>query len=86
MSENSDNTMIVRCEEVESLAILYVYDELDAPARAALQAHTHETSELIGARMPQVNPVTADRRPHGNAGVFAQRRTVAPAPFMPGID
>jgi anti-sigma factor RsiW len=39
VSENSDNTMIVRCEEIESLAILYACDELDAPARGALEAH-----------------------------------------------
>ncbi len=39
VSENSNNTMIVRCEEIESLAILYACDELDAPAREALQAH-----------------------------------------------
>ena len=31
--------MIIRCEEIESLAILYACDELDAAARAALDAH-----------------------------------------------
>ena len=31
--------MIIRCEKIESLAILYACDELDAAARAALEAH-----------------------------------------------
>ncbi len=39
MSENSNNAIIVRCEQIESLAILYACNELDADARAALEAH-----------------------------------------------
>ena len=45
MSENLNNagqfnnSMTVRCEEIESLAILYSCDELDPAARAALEAH-----------------------------------------------
>ena len=39
MSEHSDNAMIIRCEEIESLAILYACDELDASTRAVLEAH-----------------------------------------------
>jgi hypothetical protein len=33
------DTVAVRCEEMEQLAVLYVSDELDAAARSGLQAH-----------------------------------------------
>ena len=42
MNEHSNNEMAVRCEDFESLAVLYACDELDAGARAAVEAHVGE--------------------------------------------
>jgi anti-sigma factor RsiW len=39
VNEQSENTKPVRCEDFEPLAILYACDELDAPARADVEAH-----------------------------------------------
>jgi anti-sigma factor RsiW len=40
VNDNPNNAMTVRCEEIESLAILYACDELDPTVRAALEKHT----------------------------------------------
>jgi hypothetical protein len=40
----AQNNSRVRCEEIESLAVLYACDELDAGARAELDAHLAECS------------------------------------------
>ncbi len=42
MSEQPNNEAIIRCEEIEHLALLYVCDELDPAVRAALEAHTRQ--------------------------------------------
>ena len=39
MSDRQENNRGVRCADIESLAILYVCDELDAASRAELDAH-----------------------------------------------
>jgi hypothetical protein len=39
VSEEPNNEAVLRCEEIEQLAVLYACDELDPPARAALEAH-----------------------------------------------
>ena len=52
MTENSNNLneslndrlTMIRCEDIESLAVLYSCDELDVAARAALEAHTAQCS------------------------------------------
>src|SRR5262249_54136812 len=40
--------------------------------------HADHVAPLIGARVAAVDPVAGDRRPHGNAGVLAQRGPLAP--------
>jgi len=44
VTEGSYISMSIRCEDIESLAILYVCDELDGPARSALEAHAAQCS------------------------------------------
>ena len=39
MSDRQENNRDIRCADIESLAILYVCDELDAASRADLEAH-----------------------------------------------
>jgi hypothetical protein len=39
VSEQSHDEVILRCEEIEQFAVLYVCDELDANVRADLEAH-----------------------------------------------
>ncbi|MGD0906050.1 MAG: HEAT repeat domain-containing protein [Candidatus Acidiferrales bacterium] len=39
MTDDSNNAVNIRCEEIESLAILYMCDELDSAARSALESH-----------------------------------------------
>ena len=36
--------MTIRCEDIESLAVLYSCDELDAATRAALETHAAQCS------------------------------------------
>ena len=40
----NDRLSKTRCDDIESLAVLYACDELDAAARAALEAHTAQCS------------------------------------------
>jgi len=42
VSEQPNSEAIVRCEEIEQLAVLYACDELDPAVRAAVNAHTSE--------------------------------------------
>ena len=44
-AKSSSNAMPIRCEDVESLAILYSCDELDPAARAALEAHVAQCAD-----------------------------------------
>ena len=40
MSEQPNSEVVVRCDEIEQLAVLFVCDELDPAARSGLQAHS----------------------------------------------
>jgi hypothetical protein len=44
VSEHSKNLKNIRCEDIESLAVLYSCDELDAATGAALEAHASQCS------------------------------------------
>ena len=48
MIDHSDNTTSIRCEDIESLAVLYACDELDATARAGLEAHAAQCPTCAG--------------------------------------
>jgi hypothetical protein len=39
VNEHSNHEMPIRCEDFDPLAVLFACDELDAPARAAVEAH-----------------------------------------------
>ena len=44
MTEDSHNEMNIRCEDIESLAILHACDELDSASRSALESHAAQCS------------------------------------------